>query len=361
MANDIVAKQERISRDGILSNALHTFLYNGTPFVNGTADFSDIPSDASGLFDITIMETVALRMAYRLENTLKQWGNYASPVPGQNFRSSVLIMMTTGSYWGIWNSEEQDYMIDLRQLQDERIINGGQVQYRRFATIVDTGAGVQILWNAGTITDQVAVTRPIKWGDGATDPVATGAIDTGYLTGQSGDDVTHYVQCTDLGTGNFSAGDMVSIHTARTDSWGITDGVDFTDGKTLVAEVYSVDEDNERLTFRDPITEQYEDGFDYSTLQGGASSGTAYAFVTKAQHIHPVYVIGARESTQFVRRRQPDGSLIQYHRPVDTNVDFPSIERVTANWYGEVNNWNPDIVEIFFCSGPFANRGAIEY
>jgi hypothetical protein len=359
MAADIVGQQEKISRDGMLNFALHQYLYDGTQFVNGTADFSDIPQDASGVFDIKIQETVALRMAYRSEYTLKQWGDYANPVPGANFRNSVLVMMTTGSYWSIWNSEEQQFMIDLRQLQDSRIINGGRVMYRDFVTIQDTGAGPLVLWNAGTLTTQVAVISPVMWGDGSPDP-ASDSIDGVFLTGQSSGP-THYVQCSSFAAGAFAAGDMVTIHTGRREDYGITDGVDFLHGKSMVAEVYEVDATNNRLTFRNPLTEQYDEAFDYRTLAGSASSGTAYAFVTKAQHIHPVMVVGTREMVQFVRRRQPDGTMVQYHRPVDTNVDFPSVERVTANWYGEVNPWNLDVVEVFYCSAPFANRGAIEY
>jgi hypothetical protein len=248
LADNIVAQQERVSRDGMLELLPHRFLYNGDKFVAGTADFSDIPADSSGLFEVKLLEDTALRMAYRSKFTLRQWGNYAQPVPGKNFRGSVLIMMTTGVYWGIWNADENGYMVDLRSLQDERVINGGQVQYRQFATISDTMAA-QVLWNAGNITKQVAVTRPINWGDGATDPDSA-AVDSVFYMGQSGANVKHYLQCSDLGTSQFEDGDFVTVHTARTDSWGITDGCDFLDGRSFLAEVYDVDESNERLVLR---------------------------------------------------------------------------------------------------------------
>lgn len=250
-------------------------------------------------------------------------------------------------------------MVDLRQLQDERIINGGQVQYRQFSTLADVGHGI-VLWNAGTITKQVAVSNAIHFGDGATDP-DVGPVDSVYYTGQTDAATTHYLQCTDLGTSQFAKGDFVTLHRARTSDWGITDGVDFLDGETMRCEVYAVDEVNERITLREPVTQQFEDPFTYTTLGGVATNGTAYAFITKAQHIHPVFIMAAREGVQYVRRRQPDGSLIEFNRPVDSNVDFPSIERVTANWYGEVNPWEPDLYEIFFCAAPFSNRGDVSY
>lgn len=360
LAANIVGQTEHICRDGLIQHGLHMYMYNGDQFALGAADFSDLPDSDTGIFDVTMMETIALRMATRSENTLRQWGNYAQPVPGQNFRNSVLILATTGSYWSIWNSPESDFMVDLRQLQDGRIINGGKVMYRDFATISDTGAGALVLFNAGNITRQVAVTEPINFGDGAPDP-DTESVDGMYWAGQGSENTKHHIQCTDLGTGQFVKGDFVSIHTKRTADWGIPDGNDFLDGKTYVAEVYEVDEATERLVLRDPITEEYITPFPYTTLGGTPATGTAYAFITKATHVHPVMVFGTREGCQFVKRTQPDGSFIEYHRPTDMPVDFPSIERVTANWRGEVNPWNLDIYEVIFCNAPWANRGEIEY
>ncbi|MHC4542924.1 MAG: hypothetical protein ACYSYL_00155 [Planctomycetota bacterium] len=356
LANNIVAQTERISRDGFINHAQHMYLYDGSPFALGSVDFSDIPRDASGLWDVKLMEQVALRMAYRVEFTRRQWGNYAQPVPGSDFRGSALIMMSTGSFWGIWNSEEQDYMVDLRQLGDERIINGGQVQYRKFSTIVDAGPSL-VLWNAGTIDKQCAVSSPVRFGDGSLDP-DSGPVDSVFYMGQTSANITHYLQLTDFDTGDFEKGDFVTLHKARTDDWGITDGVNFLDGETMRAEVYSADATLNRLVLREPITQEFIDAFDYDSLAGTSNDpAVAYAYVTKAMHIHPVFVFAAREGVQWVRRRQPDGSLIQFHRPLDTNVDFPSIERVTANWRGEVNTWSPDEWEIFWCAAPFANRG----
>lgn len=357
LAYNIAAQQEKISLNGILQNALYTFLYDGSAFTLGTADFSNIPATEAGVFDVTMLEQVALRMAVRSRNWANQWGTYAQPVPGQNFRGSALIMMTTGTYWSIWNTAESEYMVDLRQLQDDRIINGGQVQYRQFSTIVDTDM-TQVLWNAGNITTQVAVTSPIEWGDGAPDPETT-TVDGIYMMGQNS--ATHYVQCSAFNAGDFVAGDRVTIHTARTGSWGITDGVDWADGESYDIQIYSVDADNNRLTFREPITAQYVNAQAYTTLAGAAATGQAYAFVTKAQHIHPVIVMGARETVQFVRRTTPTGQLVSFYTPSDEHMDFPSVDRVTAEWFGTINQWNPDPIEVFWCAGPYASSGAVEY
>ena len=153
----------------------------------------------------------------------------------------------------------------------------------------------------------------------------------------------------------------MTIHISRTAEYGVTDGCDPLDGKSMTAEIYARDASANTITFRDPLTEAYLDLFAYSSLNGSASDGNAYAFVTKAAHVHPILLVGTREMVQFIRRRQPDGTLVQFNQPVDTNVDFPSVERVTANWYGEPNPWLLDTVEIFYCNAPFANRGAVEW
>lgn len=359
LADQIVGIQENLARDAYMDNALFPFLaHNGAAFDLGTSDFSTLGASADYVFDLTLLEQVALRMSYRSEDTLHQWGSYAQPVPGENFRNSVLVLATTGTFWTIWNSAAQQLMIDLRQLQDDRIINnqGGAVQYRNMV-IVDTGHSM-ILWNAGNITKQVAVTSPIKWGDGATAPAT--AVDSMWYTGQSAEP-THYLQCSAFAAGAFAKGDFISVHTAQTDEYGITGGCDPLHGKTVRAEVYSVDAATDRITLRKPMTEAFEDAFTYSNLDGAAAAGQAYAIVTKAQHVHPTFVIGARECIQWVARKQPTGGFIEYNRPTDNDVDFPSVVRVTANWYGEMNPWNLDLYEVFYGAGAFANRGGLGY
>lgn len=352
LADQIVGVQEKVSRDGMLDNALHKYIFDGTAWLLGTADFSNIAADAASTFSVRMLEDIALRMSYRAEETTKAWGSYAQPVPGQNFRGGLLVMVTTGVYDSIWNSDEQDWMIDLRQLQDDRVINGGRVQYRNM-TIQDTGHAM-VLWNAGTVTKQVGVTSPINWGDGAPDPDSS-AVDSLWYTGQSSTDIVHFLQCSAFAAADFTAGDFVSLHVVRTNEYGITNGNDPLHGKTMLLEVYSVDATNNRLTFRKPVTEQYLDAFN------DASLGQLYAYITSAQHIHPIMVVAAREMVQFVKRNHTDGTFIQFHRPTDNDVDFPSIERVTANWYGEINSWSLDLVEVWFAAGRFGNRGAVGY
>ena len=127
-------------------------------------------------------------------------------------------------------------MQDLRSLQDERIINGGEARYRGMSFISNPDL---ILWNLGPITSQYAVTQAIKWGDGSPDPDVDDAVDNVYLVGQSSDDITHYIQLEAFVAGTYVKGDRVAIHTARTTDWGVTDGCNYFDGKTVIVEGYA--------------------------------------------------------------------------------------------------------------------------
>ena len=343
----ITTVHEMIARDAIIEFALHKYLADGNAWDAGTYDFSTIATTSAWKFDMKLLEEVRLRLAERSMDINQRWGTYAQPVP--NWPGDILAITTPGVMYDIWNTDEGQFMRDLRELQDQRIINGGVARWRGI-TFVETMDAV--LWNAGTITKQVAVTRQIKWGDGAPDPDTETAVDNVYLVGQSSSDVTHYVQCTSFSASDFKKGDRVTIHTSRTSDFGITDGVDFLHGKSLVLEIYEVDAANNRIKFRWPITEEYRDPFSYSTLGGSSSSGTAYAFITKAQHIHPVFIIGSRGMATFAARTK-----IRIHNPTDDHVDLPGIIRVTWDEYGQANRWNPDIYEIIFCAASSTRSG----
>jgi hypothetical protein len=367
--NQIVGIHERGCRDAILEFSIHKFIApNGAKFEIGTADFSNIERSSSYAFDIRWLDDSASRMSYRSRNQTahSDTGLYNDPVPGNNFADSFLVHTTTPVMKSLWENDENSWLTPLLALQDQRVINGGEASWRNRGVVADTGYQL-VLWNAGNLTKQVAVTSPIKWGDGAPDPEVDAAVDGVYYPGQSSAGITHYIQCSAFAASEFVAGDVISIHVKRQGTgageinYGITDGVDFLDGKTVTMEIYEVDAVNNRLVFRQPMTEEFVDAFSYASLNGSSATGNAYAFITSAQHIHPVYVYAATNPVMYVSRLQPDGSHIEYHQPSDDNVDFPSVVRFTANWYAEFNQWAPQLTEIIFCAAPFANTGAAAY
>jgi hypothetical protein len=245
-------------------------------------------------------------------------------------------------------------MVDLRTLQDQRILNGAMIDYQGF-TFVEGNWARTMLYNAGNINKQVAVISAIHAGDGAKDP-DVGAVDDVYYTGQSGSSATHYVQCSPFDDGDFLPGDEVSIHFLRTADWGITDGCDFLDGQTIVAEVLTADHATARITFRMPITANYTvDKGACSTLAGVTPDpnniSAHYAYITKAQHIHPVLVAPARGAHVFAMT-QP----VKFYEPVAID-DFNSVWRFTWDMYGAPNRWEPDLYDIYFVAGSDYKRG----
>lgn len=340
LANDIVTQHEKIARDMILT---HT---NVKTYANGAANFSAMSANSAYLFDPTVLRDMKLRLSFRSMFALQQYGEYAQPLPGMN---EGLIMTTPGVFHSIWDNLNHEYIQRLNILQDKSILNGSIISYEGFNFME---SHLLTMWNCGAITKQVAVTAPITAGDGAPDPDST-TVDSTWYVGQSSSGLTHYVQCSDLGTSQFAAGDIVTLHTARTASWGVTDGVDITDGDTMTLEVLSVDENNERLTFRQPVMADFPTGTGYTTLAGSGSVGTGYAFITKAMHVHPMYVFGARGGSTFAIRRP-----VQLHMPQPVD-DFESVWRVSWDEYGGPNKWNGDLAELHFVAGSFGNRGSV--
>jgi hypothetical protein len=208
------------------------------------------------------------------------------------------------------------------------------------------------LFNMGPIVKQVAVIEPVNNGDGAPDPDSE-AIDDLWYVGQGSSAIKHYVQCSNFEVGDFAPGDFVTMHTARTNSWGVADGVDVTDGYTAVFEVYEVDAVNNRLVFRTPVMTDYTQQVPYTSLGGQAASGSTFAFITKGLHIQPAYIFGARGGLRFAMRKP-----VQIYNPPAID-DFQSTVRLAWDLHGEMNRWNTDLWEVHMTVGSWGNRGSV--
>ena len=336
LANSIVGTHEKLARDAIFNWAEFKFLADGNTWTLGTNDLSNLTATSTYQFNIRQVMDMRLRLAERTSKFTQQWGDWAKPIPGMN---DVMMMTTPNVMYDIWTSEEGEWMQDLRSLQDQRVINGGEARYRGMTFVSNPDL---ILWNLGVIDTQLAVTQAIKWGDGSPDPDSADPVDNIYLVGQSSADITHYIQLGAFVANTFTKGDRVAIHTARTDDWGITDGCDYFDGKTVTVEVYAEDAANNRIQVMEPMVESYEQSFT-ATPNGGAET-TCYAFVTKARHIHPMLTVGARGMHTFAARKK-----ITPYFPSDDQADLPGVVRATWDERGEMNRWNPYIYELTFC------------
>jgi len=114
-----------------------------------------------------------------------------------------------------------------------------------------------VLFNCGTITAQTQLAVAITPGDGA-----AATVDSVYTVGQASG-VTRYATVDDV-TG-FSIGDILTIHKTRTNSYGVTNGVDPTEGTMRHRRVISLDTDNNRIAFDKPFLDDF-DIDDYVTL-----------------------------------------------------------------------------------------------
>lgn len=338
--NSIVGVSEKLARDSLLlDGAVKTYAGDAT-------DASGLSGDTAYTFDPEVLRDVKLRLSVRAKWALQNFGDYANPIPGSNL---YMVITTPGVFHSIFNNLHHEYVQRHTVLGSRSILNMEAIEYEGFMFMQSWDAA---LWNAGTITKQVAVTAPITAGDGAPDPDST-AIDSVWYVGQSSSGITHYLQCSDFDSGDFNAGDFVTLHIGRSNELGVTDGVDVTDGYTGTFEVYSANDTSNQITFRSPVMTDYAQQYPYTTLAGGASSGVAYAFITKAVHVQPLYIFGARGGLRFAMRKP-----VQIYNPPAVD-DFESVTRVSWDMFGEMNTWNPDLWEVHMAVGSFGNRGDV--
>jgi hypothetical protein len=136
---------------------------------------------------------------------------------------------------------------------------------------------------------------------------------------------------------------MVSLHSVRTSDYGVTNGVDFLSGKTIVRRVVAVDADNDTISFDRPVMKDYD-----TDLGSGV-----YAYVTKAQHIGMILVLGSRGGVLGNVNRP-----LRFYEPVAID-DFQSVFRyvwdIVAGW----NIWEPNLFEVHFCAVSLPKPGGV--
>lgn len=221
----------------------------------------------------------------------------------------------------------------------QRLVNGevGMYHHIRFVQTPDA-----ILYNCGEIILQATVTAAIVAGEGAPDPAST-KVDGAKRVGQTGA-AKRYIQLdpTTVMT-DFLVNDIVTIHVDRTSAYGVTNGVDFTDGKLVNRRIVAVDAVNKRLSFDLPIMEDFD-------LDLGAG---VYAYVTKAHHVHTMTFLGGADGIVMGVGQAP---RILTPPPID---DFMSMHRVTWNGYFGYQLFEPTVYEVAFVSGPNRVKGEL--
>lgn len=277
-------------------------------------------------------------------------GSTGSPViPGDKANAKVAIV-PPGSIYDFQESLAAASASEAQMWRDAAIYTGqealryevGQYKNVRFVTVPSDNYGLNsaVLYNAGKIKKQVNVTAAINAGDGAPDPENT-KVDETWRVGQK--DVQHYIQCSDFAEGEFEVNDFVSIHTLRTNAYGVTNGVNFLSGKTIVRRIVNVDFANNRLSFDRPIMSKY------TTDLGG----TVYAYVTKAVHVGFNLILGSRGGIMGNVNKP-----IEFYEPKPVD-DFESVWRYVWDINAGYNIWEPNLFECHFTAVSLPKPGGV--
>lgn len=189
------------------------------------------------------------------------------------------------------------------------------------------------LWNCGSVETQLEIAGAVSAGDGAPDPETT-QVDGTYNVGQKA--ATHYVQLEAFDSDNALAiGDIVTVHIDRTSAFGITDGVDYRDGKLHNRRVVALNYSDNRISFDKPIM------VDMSVDLGGG----VYGYITKGRHIHTSTFIAGPDAVVGGVGRPP---VMKAPPPVD---DFEQVFRFSWNGYEGFNTFRPEVAEVVYSAG----------
>jgi hypothetical protein len=343
LSNSIVGTTEKIARDSLLT------MGNIRTYAGGATNLAGLSATSDFVLDEKMLRDTKLKLSVRSKWAFQNFGDYANPMPGSNL---YLVITTPGVFHAMFDNLNSEYVQRLTALGNQSIMNLDMIVYEGFLFMQSWDAA---LFNMGPISKQVSILESITAGDGAPDPENDDPIDNLWYVGQASPGIKHYVQCSDFSPGDFAPGDFVSLHTSRTNSWGVTDGVDVTDGYTETFEVQTVDAVNNRLTFRTPVMTDYAQQYSHTTLGGASAAGAGFGFVTKGVHVQPAYIFGARGGLRFAMRKG-----VQIYNPPAID-DFQTTTRVSWDMFGEMNRWNTDLWEVHMGVGSWGNRGTVGF
>lgn len=340
LGNNVVRKLELLARNAYMLGPKDFWTYGG----NAT-NFGGI--DASCKFTLDVVNAWNLRL-----------GNTGTPVIPGTAASVKVAIVPPGAIFDFQESLAASSSNEASMWRDAHLYSGQTLQYEigsykntRFVEVPnDTyGQNLAVLYNAGNIIHQCGVKEAINQGDGAPDPEINKVDETWYV-GQK--DVTHWIQLEDdADMSQFEKNDMVSIHTSTTDAFGVTGGVNFLSGKTIVRRVVVVDPGGNRLQFDRPVMRPFKSA---STLvPQSTASGTFYALVTKAIHIGFILVLGSAGGIMGNVNRP-----LKFYEPKPID-DFESVWRYVWDIYAGYNIWEPNLFECHFVAVTLPKPGGV--
>lgn len=221
---------------------------------------------SSTLLSSAIIEDVHLGMAER---------NIPYAIAPDGQANAIFCLTTPGVIRGIRESATAGDWLDVMKYNSTMKIANREIGTWKGVRFVQSN--LACLYNTGPVTTQTSVSAAITQGDGAQEASFGGLVNGVWTVGQQSG-VTRYITVTSAA--GFAVGDFVTIHTNRTSTNGVTNGVDFLDGTQELREIRKIS--SNQISFDKPIMETF------STDLGGG----IYAWMTKGRHIHTATFIG---------------------------------------------------------------------
>jgi N4-gp56 family major capsid protein len=176
------------------------------------------------------------------------------------------------------------------------------------------------LHNTGTQTLQTLLAAAITEGDGAP---AT-AVDSVYTVGQPSG-VTNHIQLTSAA--GLSVGDIITVHKTRTNAYGVTNGVDPTEGTARHRRIVKISGNN--VSVEKPLLDAF----------------TTSHYVTMGEDVEMTVFFGGPEALAAGFAQPP---RVLAPPPID---DFEEVYRFVWKMYSKYQLFRVEFLAIAFCGG----------
>ena len=323
----IIDVHDMLSRNALLQGALETTGY--TYYAGNATNFGDI--DSLDVFTPGIAAEIQLGMKYR---------EVAGAVNPDGSAGSVICFTSPGVTYDI--QQDPDW-IEIQKYANPSMLLRYEIGAYKGVRFVESPR--LTLWNCGALTFQAPISAAVNAGDGAPSH-ASSKVDGVFRVGQTSAGVVNYIQ---LGAATVGAiadlaaavNKIVTIHIARTNSFGVANGVNPFDGQLHNRRIISVDEINLRLILDKPIM------IDMTTDLGGG----VYGYVSYGQDVHASIFIGGSDAIVAGVAR---GIKLHTPPPID---DLEAIYRFSWDDRIGFQPYNPDVFEVVFSAGSTRIKG----
>lgn len=311
---------DKLARNAFLSNPFSMY---------GTSTGTNFNS-------ITTSDTITTRLIDELWLGLKERGVPYANQSSFETPNTVFCITTPGVVHDLKQEASgtgaNNTFIDIMRYADPKAIVRSEAGTYHNVRFLETNRAC--LYNAGAIVQQTTVTQPIDAGDGAPNPASV-AVDGAWYVGEAS--ATHYI--TVASATGFAVGDTVTLHRARTNDFGVTNGVDYRDGFTDTYRIVAIS--GNQISFETPVMQ------DYTTDLGSG----VYGYLTKGRNIHTATFIGGGDGVVEGVMQPP---MIMTPQP---NDDRLAQYRFTWDAYLKYQLFNPQSFEVLYLAGSNRVKG----